>query len=242
MIDRATLTRRSFVVGAMAGGTALTAYAATPRKEEHRLAKTKLGALIPVAIGPWRYINADGVVVARAEEDIPTDGYDQLVTRTYEAPGRPSVMLLLAYGSTQGGSLQLHRPETCYPGQGFLLSEFDDLDLRFAGVGPVHTRRFTARRDDRIERLIYWTRIGADFPRNTAQEYRAILARVLAGVVPDGILVRMSTIGSNLRESDGALVEFASAMVAALSQGGRHILLGDTIAAEIAGTAAIPTR
>lgn len=235
------LTRRSFVVGALAGGTALAAYAATPRKEEHRLARTKLGALVPVAIGPWRYVNADGVVVARAEEDVPTDGYDQLVTRTYEAPGRPAIMLLLAYGSTQGGSLQLHRPETCYPGQGFRLSQFDEPDLAFAGVGPVRSRRFTARRDDRIERLIYWTRIGAEFPRNTAQEYRAILSRVLSGVIPDGILVRISTLGDNIAESDAALGDFAVAMVAALPNNGRRILLGDPIAAEIAGTDATPT-
>ena len=240
MIDHAMLTRRSFVVGALAGGTALTAYAATPRKEEHRLAKTKLGTLVPVTIGPWRYVNADGVVVARAEEDIPTDGYDQLVTRTYEAPGRPSIMLLLAYGSTQGGSLQLHRPETCYPGQGFRLSQFNEPDLAFAGVGPVHTRRFTARRDDRTERLIYWTRIGADFPRNTAQEYRAILGRVLSGVIPDGILVRISTLGANIAKSDAALSDFATAMITALPGNGRRILLGDSIAAEIAGTGAAP--
>lgn len=240
MIDRAVLTRRSFVIGALAGGTALTAYAATPRKEEHRLAGTKLGTLVPVAIGPWRYVTADGVVVARAEEDIPTDGYDQLVRRTYEAPGRPSIMLLLAYGSTQGGSLQLHRPETCYPGQGFRLYAFDEPNLTFAGAGPVHGRRFTARRDDRVERLVYWTRIGAEFPRNTAQEYHAILTRVLAGVVPDGILVRISTLGDNIRESDRAIDEFAGAMVAALPDGGRRILLGDIIAAEIGGRVATP--
>ena len=121
------------------------AFAATPRHVEHRLLKARLADQIPRQIGPWQFVNEDGLVVAVADEDSgPRDGYDQLVTRTYAAPGLPTVMLLLAYGSTQGGSLQLHRPETCYPGQGFGLSQFAEADFHFVAGLPVYARRFTA--------------------------------------------------------------------------------------------------
>jgi EpsI family protein len=206
--------------------TAVGAYAATPRRAEHRLAKQKLGALIATEIGPWRYTSPAGVIVAREEEGEPVDGYDQVLTRVYDAPGRPSIMLLLAYGSTQGGSLQLHRPETCYPGQGFKLSDFSELNFSFRPGEEVHARRFTASRDDRIERIVYWTRISRAFPRNTAEEYAAIFSGVFNGVIPDGLLVRISTLGDNLAASDTAIADFATQMVRSSSAAGRTILLG----------------
>ncbi len=220
----ATLNRRAVILGGVLTAAAATAYAATPRRAEHRLARQKLGGLISPAIGPWRYSSNEGVVVAT--EEGPVDGYDQVLTRVYDAPGMPSVMMLLAYGSTQGGSLQLHRPETCYPGQGFKTSDFQDVDFDFGPGRIAHARKLTARRDERIERLVYWTRIGQRFPRSTAEEYAAILMAVTSGVIPDGILVRLSTIGGDIGRSDRALADFASALVARSEPAGRSILIG----------------
>jgi EpsI family protein len=181
-------------------------------------------------VGPWKFENNDGIVVAR--EDGPVDGYDQLVSRKYQAAGLPEVMLLVAYGSTQGGTLQVHRPETCYPAQGFALSDFSEVALHPAPAFAIEGRRFTAVRDERVERLIYWTRIADSFPQNTAQEYRAILGSLFSGVVPDGILVRLSTIGTDIAESDRALERFFSALIesAKLAQ---PILIGGSMASAI---------
>jgi EpsI family protein len=222
------LTRRAVIVGGAMAFTAVGAYAATPRRAEHRLAKQKLGSLIATQVGPWRYTSPAGVIVAREDEGEPVDGYDQVLTRVYDAPGLPSIMLLLAYGSTQGGSLQLHRPETCYPGQGFKLSDFSELNYAFLPGQEVHARRFTASRDDRIERIVYWTRISRTFPRNTAEEYAAIFGGVFNGVIPDGLLVRISTLGGDIAESDAAISQFAHDMVQSASAPGRTILLGRT--------------
>ncbi|RYX81296.1 EpsI family protein [bacterium] len=224
------LTRRSLLVGGTLGVFAVGAAVAQPRRAEHRLARVKMGDLIPVSVGPWRFANADGVVVAR--EEGPVDGYDQLVSRTYEAEGLPSIMLLVAYGSTQGGSLQLHRPETCYPGQGFSLSEFSNIELEPSPLERIPARRFTATRDERVERLIYWTRISDAFPRNTAQEYRAILGSLLKGLVPDGVLVRLSSIGRDTPASDRALSLFFSSLIEA-AQAAKPILVGNVMAGAI---------
>lgn len=223
------LSRRALLVGAAQASTAAAAYAAMPRRSVDRLAQTRLDALIPPRIADWRWVSNVGVVTTTETSD--EDGYDQQLKRVYAAPDLPRVMLLIAYGSTQGGSLQLHRPETCYPGQGFGLTGFRDVDLALASSpGTVHARAFTARRDDRIERLLYWTRIASAFPRNTAEEYRAILSSVVAGTVPDGILVRVSTLGDDIPASDRALARFAEAMVAATSPPARALLVGNAVA------------
>lgn len=232
-------SRRAVMIGGAMLATGAATFAATPRRSEHRLANVKLGTLISKEIGPWRYTSPAGVVVASEDPDgAPKDGYDQLVTRVYEATGLPTIMLLLAYGSTQGGSLRLHRPETCYPGQGFRLSEFGDTSFSFAGGSVVPARRFSATREDRVERLLYWTRISRSFPLNTLAEYGAIVSSVVRGVVPDGILVRVSTVGAGTTADDGVLHQFVDAMVATASPQGRIVLLGDTIAQEIAEMAA----
>lgn len=227
MSDARILTRRAVLVGGTMAVTSAGAYAVMPRREEHRLARTKLGDLVPRRIAAWHAAPPVGVVVT-SEESVNTDGYDQLLTRVYAAPGLPTIMLLIAYGSTQGGSLQLHRPETCYPGQGFRIGQAEETDFGFRTDRPVQARRFTAWRDARTERLVYWTRIADSFPRNTAQEYRAIFASVLRGVVPDGVLVRISTIGDDIPRSDQAITSFARAMVAAAIPAGRQVLLGST--------------
>ena len=221
-----TLDRRSFLIGTTLAVTAATAYAATPRRSENRLSKQRLGTVVPLQIGDWRFATAEGVILPREDEAAPADGYDQVLTRIYESTKAPSVMLLLAYGSTQGGSLQLHRPETCYPGQGFKLSQFQDRELRLAGAPAIEGRCFTAQRDDRTERILYWTRISNAFPRNTAQEYQAILTSIMSGVIPDGILVRLSTLEPDTGRADTALSSFADILVTNTPNPGREILIG----------------
>jgi EpsI family protein len=225
------LTRRAILIGSAQVATAVAAYAATPRRAEGRLAKFRLEDLISLKVGSWGFVSRAGVVVPRS--DGPVDGYDQVVTRVYEAPNLPAIMLLLAYGSTQGGSLQLHRPETCYPGQGFTLSDSAPRDLDFGTNEIIQARAFTARRDQRIERLIYWTRIANSFPRNTAEEYEAIFGSVLKGVTPDGILVRVSTLGTDVDLMDKALEVFVAALMDTTPDAGLQILVGPVMAAAV---------
>jgi EpsI family protein len=218
-------SRRAFISGGLFAATAGAAYAVQPRRSEGRLKDVKLGSLIPASFAGWQVAGSNGVVVARPEDGAPADGYDQVVARTYIGAGLPTVMLMLAYGSTQGGSLQLHRPETCYPGQGFVLRAFDEPEFRF-DKREVAARRFTATRDDRVERVVYWTRIANRFPLSTAQMYSVILTSALRGVVPDGMLVRASIVGGSDAATDRDLSHFLSALVSATSMAGRQVLLG----------------
>ncbi len=219
------IPRRAVLIGATLALGAGSAWAMTPRQTEKRLGSAKLDNLVPDRIGIWDVVKRDGVVVASEDEGAPVDGYDQVLTRTYAAIGQPEIMLLIAYGSTQGGSLQLHRPETCYPGQGFALTDFSETQADMGGGRRVGTRSFTARRDQRIERVIYWTRVADQFPLNTAELYAVILANVLKGVVPDGVLVRFSTTDPVGPNTDTALKAFAKTMIESMAPPARKVLV-----------------
>ncbi len=219
------MSRRAVLVGATLALGAGSAWAMTPRKTEKRLGSAKLNKLVPDRIGSWEMVKRDGVVVASEDEDAPVEGYDQVLTRTYAAAGQPEIMLLIAYGSTQGGSLQLHRPETCYPGQGFSLGDFSETQADMGGQRQVAMRSFTARRDQRVERVIYWTRVAEQFPLNTAELYAVILTSVLKGIVPDGVLVRVSTTDPIGPKTDQALAAFAKTMIQSMAPPARKVLV-----------------
>ncbi len=226
------LSRRAVLIGAAAAATSVAAGLAVPRANGDAAVHKPLETLIPKVLGEWRYLTSAGVVASAENDD--ADMYDDLLTRVYEAPGHAPVMLLIAYGRTQGGSLQLHRPETCYPAQGFTLSESFRREIDLAGDNAVPARAFTAKRDDRIERLIYWTRIGDRFPLSSMQEYRAIFASVMRRTVPDGVLVRVSAIGPDTARSDATVDLFARALIDDSGDDARRLLVGDAMAAALA--------
>lgn len=228
------VTRRAFLIGTAAAATSAAASMAVPRRPADAVQQHRLETIIPKAIGDWRYSTSAGVVASAESDD--ADFYDDLLKRVYEAPGQPPIMLLIAYGRTQGGNMQLHRPETCYPGGGFTLTDSETRELRFGGDNIVNARAFTATLDQRIERLVYWTRIGERFPRNSAQEYMAIFASVVRRTVPDGVLVRVSAIGQDTKRSDKAVDGFAHDLVRYSGPDARRLLLGDGMAAAIAKT------
>ncbi|MEP7221694.1 MAG: exosortase C-terminal domain/associated protein EpsI [Novosphingobium sp.] len=224
--SRPSLSRRGLLIGGSLIMAAGLAAKLRPRSEEHLLMRERLEDIVPQRIGGWQNAGSAGVIVSQPEEGLVEAGYDQVLTRVYSTASQISVMLLIAYGSTQGGSLQLHRPETCYPGQGFKLGAFSDGRMVLGQRADVHTRTFTARRDDRNERVTYWTRIGEFFPLSSMQEYRAILSSVARGLVPDGILVRVSMQGSDQSVDDALLHQFIVDLITALPPLGQKLLLG----------------
>ena len=72
-------------------------------------------------------------------------------------------MLMVAYGESQSDSLQLHHPEVCYTAQGFRVSRTSPLRLEYSpSEPPLKATRLVAQREERIEPITYWMRIGYD--------------------------------------------------------------------------------
>jgi EpsI family protein len=137
------------------------------------------------------------------------EAYDQVLTRVYVGEAAPPIMLLIAFGSSQSGTSQLHRPEGCYPAAGFALQGRSTLPLSLGHEGNLEARTLTATASGRIEQILYWSRIGLEFPISTLGQRLALLRQSFDGSVPDGALVRISTIMPDYPSALPVLVGFA---------------------------------
>ena len=105
-------------------------------------------------------------------------------------------MLMVAYGESQSDRLQLHHPEVCYTAQGFRVSGTSAAKLDYSpSAPPLKMTRLVAQREDRIEPISYWMRIGYDNANSNWTRQALKLGYGLRGWVPDGVLFRVSTLG-----------------------------------------------
>lgn len=215
------LDRRALVIGGLLAATGAAAIARQPHAGKRRVEKEQLGKLIPMQFGDWAARTDDSLVLPPADA-LSDRLYSGLVTRSYFAPDRPPVMLLVAYSNIQDGMLQVHRPETCYPAGGYRLSATEPV----AVTDTIHANAFAANGISRIEQVLYWTRVGQTFPRGWLDQRMAVLRANLDGLIPDGVLVRMSTLQGSLAEALPELRAFATQLVQAASPAGRQILIG----------------
>lgn len=228
------IDRRDVLLG---GGMLVAAGAAaalTPRRHVELLHGRKLEAIVPPAIGAWQTTPSQAFILPKTPGSLADRLYSDTVSRLYVAPNALPVMMVLAYGNLQSDLLQLHRPEVCYAAVGFQISNSTKLALPVAPGIAVPARELTASTDNRIEPITYWTRIG-DFLPTTRREQRTMrLREQLAGIVPDGILVRLSTVAEPTPATFAALASFARTFILAVKPADRGILVGPTVAAGLA--------
>jgi EpsI family protein len=160
------------------------------------------------------------------EDGQPTDVYDQVLTRTYTAANLPGIMLLIAYGAAQSGLMKVHRPEVCYASSGFSIRNDRPVDIPLGIAAPIAAKGFLAVREDRLEQVLYWTRISNAFPRDLTAQRLVMVERGLGGVIPDGVLVRCSTLAGDPQAGQAAMAAFARALVASADPLGRALLIG----------------
>jgi EpsI family protein len=216
------LSRRGFLfAGILGGGVALS--------EGLRLAQSEVGgtldvkSLTPDTVGDWRRMAGPEMIVP--QDDEPSRFYEQELARVYGGPGLPLVMLAIAYASRQDERLEVHRPETCYSAQGFELTASRSIDLPLASNLAIPARTLIARRQDRAEQIVYWTRIGKLFPRSPTEQKFAALRSAMALQIPDGMLVRISTLGV-AGEDVIAMTRFARLLLASSPPPLRSALAG----------------
>src|SRR5262249_4920245 len=160
--------------------TSAAACVLTPRIAEAVIGPGQLERVIPKRLGAWNFVTASGLVVPPPDET-GRRTYDQVLTRVYARTGDAlPVMLLIAYGGRQTGLFIVHRPEACYPAQGYALSGRDTMQVELGGGRHVAGTVWSAHSALRAEQLLYWTRIGDQFPRSWAAEHIAIASKNLA--------------------------------------------------------------
>ena len=186
----------------------------------------QLEALIPAQFGAWR-VDA-GVIPIAPTPDVQQNLdklYGQIVSRAYVNDRGERMMLVVAYGGDQSDSLKAHRQEVCYTAQGFTVRDVHQDTLNASGAS-VPLVRMHAQKDDRSEPVSYWFTMGDRVVIGRLDRLIAQIGYGLVGQIPDGLLVRVSSISKDAPASFAAQDEFLRGLLGAVSAPVRHQLAG----------------
>ena len=199
-------------------------------KPAHMLAdaspKITLATSVPAAFGDWK-LDPDAVaVVSWAEkQEAMSQIYSQTLSRTYVNGAGARVMLAIAYGSNQTRQLRAHRQEVCYVAQGFQIDSLRSKNLTVDGVA-VPATRMVASNGPRTEPVTYWFTMGSNVVRSYYDRQVVELRYALSDTIPDGYLLRVSTIGADENAAFALQGAFVDELMKSLSPEVRARLLG----------------
>jgi EpsI family protein len=217
------IDRRKVLLGLLFGSAAAVATWRQPRERLDYLGRQKLDDLVPKTIGPWKFVAASGLVVP-PEDQLSRTLYSQLLTRVYSNGDDPPVMLLIAQSAGQTGILQVHRPETCYPASGYQISPVTQHKVALE-PGTLTTNALSATNEGTTESIIYWTRVGDRIPTTWKQQKLDVAEENLRGIVPDAVLVRISTVNSDEAAAHKTLDSFARSLIVSVPPARRSVLI-----------------
>jgi EpsI family protein len=215
--------RRKVLLGLLFCSAAGLAALRQPTRRLDYLGREKLESLVPKQIGRWNFVAASGLVVP-PEDQLSKTLYSQLLTRVYWDGQNSPIMLLLAQSGSQTGFLQIHRPETCYTAGGYAISSVTPHPIQ-VGNKIVPANSMDASAGGPTEHVVYWTRVGNQLPASWRQQRLAVAEDNLRGIIPDAILVRVSTVGMDGTSANAAIDEFVRQLLAAVPAAYRRVLI-----------------
>ena len=176
----------------------------------------ELETAVPTEFGEWAALKEEPAQLVNPQTKALLDSiYSQIVTRTYVHKSGYRIMLSLAYGDDQRGGLQAHRPEVCYPAQGFKVTSLSDGQLP-TDYGPIEVRRLTTVLKTRREPVTYWLTIGDEVIRDKLQKRMAAVRLAFTGQIPDGLLFRASSIDDDPARAFAMQQRFVSDLMSAV--------------------------
>jgi EpsI family protein len=185
-----------------------------------------LETMVPRGFGEWAELREQNVQVVNPQtQELLDKLYSQLLTRTYVNKQGYRIMLSMAYGDDQRGGLQAHRPEVCYPAQGFKLSKVEDGALA-TSFGSIEVRRVTTSLGARNEPVTYWLTVGDQVIKSKFDKRIAEIRLGLTGQIPDGLLFRISSIDNDTNRAFSMQQKFAADMMSAVPPKARKQLSG----------------
>lgn len=210
----------------MVSSGALTKVLTPTKKIADQQEKIDLEVMIPVEFGKWRIDRSIIPLQVDAETQSMLDKiYNQTLARTYVNSLGERIMLSVAYGGDQSDNLAIHKPEVCYYAQGFeIMKNFSDELLTQYGTLPI--KRLIAVKGNRSEPITYWVTIGNKAVLPGIEEKMQQLRYGLTGSVPDGMLVRVSTIDTDKEKAYRLQTNFIQDMLSAIDTKGRTRLTG----------------
>lgn len=218
---------RPFIVLLLMLGAATLSVVAVPTK---LLSDTRPGfdleTSVPKAFGDWQ---VDPYMIpippSPDQESAMRQIYDQILSRTYVNSKGERMMLSITYGSRQNQQMRAHRQEVCYSAQGFRISQLQRLPLDVSG-STVPSARMVATQGQRVEPVTYWFTMGDDAVMSYLDRELTQLKYAAVGQIPDGYLVRLSSLSTNPKKAFDQQAEFANALMSSLDPELRARLTG----------------
>ena len=191
-----------------------------------------LDKAIPRKFGEWTLVPNVGLVTPSGpagfvRQDLSAKIYSQEVGRGYVDRAGNVVMLLVAYGPIQDYRLKSHLPEVCYGAAGFRVSGKTVTDVSYRDdAAPLTLSRVTAVKEGRFEPISYWMRIGNDVATGVFDRQMARMKYGLQGLIPDGALFRVSTVGISEEASYKLQDQFIRDLIGAIAPENRKFFIG----------------
>nr|WP_259373762.1 exosortase-associated protein EpsI, B-type [Rubrivivax gelatinosus] len=202
----------------MCAGAAASALALRPRQRASlELMPVHLEQQVPQAFSGWTIDPA--VVPVLPDPSLRATlerTYSQVLARTYVDREGRRLMLSIAYGEDQAtDATAVHRPEFCYSAQGFAVRTLGEDRLALA-QHAIKVRRLVARLGPRMEPITYWVTMNDRTILPGVERKLSQIRLGLSGLIPDGMLVRSSTVGLEVPASFRLQDSFLTAMEQAM--------------------------
>jgi len=190
-------------------------------------AKVDLETMFPKTFGDWEVDSRQPVQLVSPDVQAILDQlYNQVLSRTYvNRTDGQRIMLSVAYGGDQSDGTRAHRPEICYPAQGFAILS-NRVSQLTTGDQSIRVRQLLARLGGRFEPISYWVTVGDSIALGPGEQKLAQLRYGIGGYIADGMLVRISNIDRDTEKSYALHQEFFAGMTKAMQAPVRERIIG----------------
>jgi EpsI family protein len=213
-----------FVLMAASFGVA-TAWKPSTHLADQR-AKVDLETLFPRSFGEWVVDDRMPVQLVSPDQAAVLNAiYNQTLSRTYINRQGERIMLAVAYGGDQSDATRAHRPEVCYPAQGFQILSQTNASLQLADH-ELPVRRVVTKLGNRNEPVTYWIMVGETPSTSGTDQKLAQLRYSVRGVIPDGMLVRVSSIDVDKQRAFAVQDQFVAQLIDAIPAAARPRVVG----------------
>jgi EpsI family protein len=225
--------RRAIVVaGVMLAGSALATAMRPTQLMSDTLGVPKLETMFPTSFGEWRVDTSLPVILPAPDVQAQLDKiYNEVIARTYVNKAGQRIMLSVAYGGDQSDATSAHRPEVCYPAQGFAITDNFGDTLQVAGR-EIPVRRLMSRISGRNEPITYWIVVGDRVVTTGIGQKLAQMRHGLRNVIADGMLVRVSSIDNDMQKGHALQSKFLADLGVALDSDDASRVLGECAAGD----------
>ncbi len=187
----------------------------------------ELKSMLPAQFSSWVRIHnhlqqQDKVVSADENPEL-----NKVAEAIYFGKDNQRIMISLSYGENQLDSrFNAHRPEYCYKAQGFSTGPSRDELLSIADR-ELKVRTLLAEKNGRREHITYWMTMSGQPILPGLSRLIQQVKNGLLGEIPDGYLVRVSSLRSSDEDASDTHRTFLDDWLKSLPQNLKVILIGN---------------